>query len=160
MSNFLQKTYIVCNSIILQHIKKIKGFQLNLGQSLINKQTNMMQHNDISIQTHIMYFEEIILLCGYLGSLGIYSNGNYKTNMISFFNGKERVDLEFNDFNDMFSVINNGLNEMAIKTGYTTDIENKDVIELNKIKEEYIKPNKLLKDMNEQERLAYIRNMK
>jgi hypothetical protein len=58
---------------------------------------------DLVIQMHIQLYNEIILLNGYLGSLHIYCNGNYKSNTLSIFNEQERLDIEVNDYNDIYN---------------------------------------------------------
>lgn len=156
MSNFLQKTYIVCNSSLIREISKIDGFIMNLGQALLNKQKNTLYPSDVCIQTHILFFNEIILLNGYLGSLHVYSNNSYNVNTIGLFNGQERIDLSLDSSSDIFNVINKGLKEMALKTGYTTSTDVVKPIEV--IKEEYIKPNKPFNEMTDAERIAYARN--
>lgn len=157
MSTFLTKTYIVCNNEILKHIKKINGFQINLGQALMNFR-QQLSPADLVIQMHIQLYNEIILLNGYLGSLYIYCNGNYKSNTLSIFNEQERLDIEVNDYNDIYNIINSGLKEMKKKTGKDTNIQ-VDEIKQKEIKE-YKQPNKSISEMTLDERIAFARNKK
>ena len=158
MSNFLQKTYLVCNSSLIREISKIDGFSINLGQALMNKQKNILHPTDICIQTHLLFFKEIILLYGYLGSLHVYSNNSYSINSLSVFNSQERIDMALGQSYNIFDIINKGLKEMAEKTGYNTSTEAPKKIEV--LQEEYIKPNKQFNEMTDAERIAYARNRK
>lgn len=158
MSNFLQKTYLVCNSSLIREISKIDGFSMNLGQALMNKQKNILYPSDICIQTHLLFFKEIILLYGYLGSLHVYTNNSYNINSLSIFNSQERIDMNLEQGYNMFNIINKGLKLMADKTGYNTNIEAPKKVEV--LQDEYIKPNKPLNEMTDAERLAFARNRK
>ncbi len=157
MSNFLQKTYLVCNSGLIKDISKIDGFLMNLGQALVNKNRNILHPADVCIQTHILFFKEIILLYGYLGSLHIYTNNSYPLNKLSVFNSEDRVDIDIVD-NTIMNAINKGLKEMAKLTGYNTNTTTPKNVDI--VKEEYIKPNKTMKEMDDNERKSFMQNWK
>lgn len=157
MSNFLTKTYLVCNANMLSEFKKIEGFQVNLGMSLLN---SSMQFNpaDVNIQMHLLCHKEIIQMIGFLGSLQIYSCYKYSNDDICIVNDKNKVNVKMNSDKKLYDLINEGLNDIAKLSGYKVNIntENKN----NEKAEEYVKPDKKFSEMTFDERIKYARNLK
>lgn len=154
MSDFFNKTYMICHANLLGELKKVEGFKVNLGQSLLNQQ---MQFNpqDVNIQMYLAFFNGIIQLIGYLGSLPIYSSHSQSTTVISIINEKNKVDITLRQSYTLTQSINEGLNNMALITGHKVKTEEKEIV----IKEEkYVRPNKKLEEMTQAERIAFARN--
>lgn len=156
--SFLTKTYLVCNASMMSRIKAIPGFKVNLGQSLLNRQ-NKYSPADIAIQTHTQFFKEIIHLNGYLGSLHVYTSLRYLNDAISIFNGQDRIDLEIDSEEDVYSAINRGLKEMGKRTGYITDTKAPEEPKIE-TDTEYKRPAKKLEEMTLDERIQFARNRK
>ena len=154
-SDFLTKTYLVCNSQVFTHIRKIEGFSLNLGRSLLNLDKKFIPA-DVVIQKHIMFFDEILQLNGYLGSLHISVNSRYQVGQFSVFNEKNRVDVKMEN-KDILEALNEGLNKMADICGIKADIVPPSETKKEEI---YVRPKKKLEEMNLEERLLFARNRK
>jgi len=84
----ISETYIVINSLLVSKLKQIKHFELNLGTSLLNGAKQFLP-SDVKIQKHYIYFNENILLVGYIGSLAFYTNNRLNTTFIELYNEKD-----------------------------------------------------------------------
>jgi len=155
-SEFLTKTYLVCNSLVFGQIRKIEGFSLNLGRSLLNMDKKLIP-SDVVIQKHIMRYDEILQLNGYLGSLHVYNNPRYPQDQFSVFNEENRVDIKMGN-KTILEAINEGLNRMAEVCGIKVDIAPKKEEVEEKL--EYIRPSKKLEEMSLDERILFARNRK
>lgn len=155
MKEFLSKTYMICHSHLLNTLKEIDGFTINLGQSLLN-QNHQFNPADINIQTHLSFFNEQIQLIGFLGSLQIYTSFKQPIDAISIINERNKVDVGLEQNKTLYVSINEALKSMALITGYHVKTEDK----MNKKEkiEVYVRPDKNLEDMSIAERIAYARN--
>ncbi len=158
MSGFLTKTYLVCNNNTVLKIKKISGFKVNLGQALLTRD-NKFNPPDVAIQMHTQFFNEIIHLNGYLGSLHVYTNMGYPDDSISIFNGQDRVDVEING-DRVYDSINSGLKIMGKKTGFIVDAKPEPTPAETVVETEYKRPQKKLEEMSIDERIQFARNRK
>src|SRR5690348_13832715 len=102
-------TYIVCNSNLINKLKNIVHFKLDLGQSLIDKQNKFLPQ-DLFIQKHFIFHNQIIHLCGYLGSLPIYTYNQAKINMLYMYNQSDSLDYVMDDILSIYDNINEALN--------------------------------------------------
>lgn len=150
-------TYIVCNSSLVQRLKQIQYFKINLGQQLHDKQ---MKFNpvDLNIQKHFIFFDVIINMVGYIGSLSVYTKTQTDINIISLYNEKESFDYTIDDNMSLYDNINLALGLFFDKLGIKSNVVTKDEQQLQPV--EYVRPNKKLSEMNETERIAFARNRK
>lgn len=157
----LQKidTYLVCNSSLVPKLKNIQHFKLNLGQSLINN-NNKFLPNDVKIQKHYLYFQQIINLVGYIGTLSVYTNSLCKNNTLILYNNQEQFLYELDPNLSTYDNINTAIDLFFTKIGFKQDINTEKPKEIEIKEEEYVKPNKSLFEMSEAERIAYARNLK
>lgn len=154
--DFLKKTYLVCNLSVLDQLKQIEGFKIHLGQQLLN-QKQEFNPGDVNIQMHVAFFQDIIQMVGFLGSLQIYTSNKQNSNSISIINEKNKIDVQLNLHNSIYEAINDGLNSMALITGYKVKTEE---IKIKKEEEIYVRPDKKLEEMSISERIAFARNRK
>lgn len=157
-------TYIVCNSSLVPKFKQIEHFKLNLGQSLIDKSNTTFSTKDITIQKHFMFHNNIIYLCGFIGSLSIYNNATCDISNISLHNEKEIFDYTLDNNMSLYDNINLALDLFFDKLGMINHVVTKKdepmaIIE-QETKEEYIKPNKKLFEMTDSEKMSFLRNRK
>ena len=145
---------MVCNSSVFNQIRKIEGFSLNLGRSLLNMDKKFIP-SDVVIQKHIMFFDEILQLNGYLGSLHVYNNSRYSQDQFSVFNEKNRVDIRMEN-KTILEAINEGLNKMAEICGIKADIAPPPA-DASK-EQKYVRPAKKLEEMTLDERIQFARN--
>lgn len=150
-------TYIVCNSILVPKLKHIQHFKINLGQALIDKSMKF-QPADITVQKHYLFHNEIINLVGFIGSLAIYTRTDCDLQHLYMYNEKESLDYAIDGNMSLYDNINTGLglffDKLGIKSNVVTKAEPEAVIP------EYVRPNKKLSEMNQEERIAYARNLK
>ena len=155
-----KSTYIVINSTLIPQLKKISAFKLNLGMSLISRNMHQFMPEDVNIQKHYLFFGTIINMCGYIGSLPVYTNTTQKIDNIMLYNEKDSLTHLIDNNIDMYSNLNNGLNiffeQIGLNVKSTTITKKEETITIP----EYVKPNKPLNEMNMEERMAYLRSQK
>lgn len=151
----ISETYIVINSLLVSKLKQIKHFELNLGTSLLNGAKQFLP-SDVKIQKHYIYFNENILLVGYIGSLAFYTNNRLNTTFIELYNEKDVLIYALTGI-DLYSDINLALDQF-IKKYETVKPNIVPEIKEEVKQEEYIKPNKKLSELSLEERIAYVRN--
>lgn len=150
-------TYIVCNSSLVQKLKTVEHFKINLGMQLHDK---LMKFNpeDINIQKHFLFFDDIINMVGYIGSLAIYTKTQSNVNHICLYNEKESFDYTLDDNMSLYDNINLSLGLFFDKLGIKSNVVTKN--EEHLVEQEYVRPNKKLSEMNHAERIQYVRNNK
>lgn len=152
-------TYLVCNSSLVQKLKNIQQFKLNLGQALINN-NNQFMPNDVKVQKHFIYFKQILNLVGYIGTLSIYTQSQCKHNTIMLCNHQESFEYALDTNLSIYDNVNIAIDLFFTKIGLNQDITTV-VDEPLEIKEvEYIKPNKTFSEMSDDERIMYARSLK
>lgn len=149
-----QNTYIICNGSLIQKLKKIQHFKLNLGKSLTDTSFKF-NPNDINIQKHYLFFNKLINMIGYIGALPIYSYSGILIDDIYLYNDKEEFIYHLDDKLSLYDNINLSLDLFFTKIGLTNDIKTT-IDELPEIK--YIKPDKSISELSLQERILYLRN--
>lgn len=150
-------TYIVCNSALVSKLQTIKHFKLNLGQALIDRQMNFNPADTI-IQKHYLFHNKVIQLCGYIGSLAIYTSPSATFDILALYNDKDYLDYAIDSNMSFYDNINLGLDIFFTKMGIKSNVVTK--TEEMPTPPEYVKPNKSFKDMTEYERIQYARNLK
>jgi len=151
----IKSTYIVTHSSLVQRLKQITHFKMDLGTSIVNK-NNMFQPSDMFIQKHYTFYGDIIHSLGHIGSLPVYSQNQLPMNCILFCNELENFQYKMNDLLSVYDNINIGLNLFFEKIGLKNTIST--VKETESKTSEYIAPNKPLKEYSEAERIALIRS--
>jgi hypothetical protein len=151
-------TYMICNSALITKLKTVKGFSLNLGQALINNSKFMPK--DVKIQKHYLYYNEIINLIGYIGTLSIYTQTQCKHNTLILYNEKEVFQYTLDNYLSVYDNINTSIDLFFTKIGLKKDISTIVEEEIQIVKPEYVKPDKLMSEMNEEERIMFARNFK
>jgi len=150
-------TYIVCNSGIVQKLRNIKDFKINLGQQLHDKQLKF-NPVDLNIQKHYLFFNDIINMVGYIGSLAVYTKPTSLFDHIYLYNEKESFDYTIDNNMSLYDNINLALGLFFDKLGIKSNVVTKDEVFVDETV--YVKPNKKLSEMNLAERIAYVRNNK
>lgn len=152
-------TYIICNSSLVQKLRAIPQFKLDLGKSLLNME-NKYNPGDVKIQKHHIFHNDILVKCGNIGSLNIYNSSKYKNNEICVCSDKILDIFTIEDNMSIYTIINRILDNFFKKHNVVKDVSTK-VEEEKEIKEEvYNKPDKPLNEMTEAERISYVRNLK
>ena len=150
-------TYIVINSTLVQKLKHIEAFKMNLGLSLIDKKNSFMPA-DINIQKHVIFHNSIINLVGYIGALPVYTATNSDTSAIMLYNEKESLKYAIDDTMSMYDNINVALDLFFTKIGIKKNVVTTPDKKLEPA--EYVQPTKKLSDMTELERIDFARNRK
>lgn len=151
-------TYLVCNSGHVPRLRQISHFKLNLGQSLIDKQNKFIPQ-DLNIQKHYIFHNTIIQLCGYIGSLPIYTNPSHDLRCLEVCNEKESLMYTIEDNMSMYDNVNSALGLFFDRVGITTPVTKVEDAEPVAVVE-YVRPNKKLSEMTMDERIAFLRNRK
>jgi hypothetical protein len=150
-------TYIVCNSSLVMKLKSIPHFNMNLGQSLIDKKMNF-NPADITIQKHYLFHDEIINLVGFIGSLTVYTKSDSLMDRIYLYNEKETFDYTLDANMSLYDNINLALGLFFDKLGIKSNVVTKPEEPI--AEPVYVKPNKKMSEMTEAERILYARNLK
>lgn len=150
----IKSTYIVVHSNLVNRLKNITHFKLDLGTSIVNAQ-NMFQPNDVFIQKHYMFHGDIIHCLGHIGSLPVYSQLKTPHNTIRFCNEMETLDYHLNDLMSLYDNINTGLDLFFTKIGLKNNLSTVKETESTPV---YVAPDKPLSEYTEAERIALIRS--
>lgn len=153
-------TYLVCNSSLIQKLKNIKHFQLDLGSKLLTDNQQFLP-NDVNVQKHVIFFDDVIYKLGNIGSLKIYSCNNISQNEFNLYNIKESFNYKLDDSLSIYDNINTSLKLFFNKLGFTdVNTSPKEEETVNNKIPEYIKPNKPFTEMTLEERILFARNKK
>lgn len=151
----IKSTYIVTHSSLMNRLKQINHFKMDLGTSIVNK-NNMFQPSDMFIQKHYTFYGDIIHCLGFIGSLPVYSQNKLQLNTILFCNELESFNYKLNDMLSLYDNINTGLDLFFQKIGLKSDVST--VKEAESKPAPYVAPNKPLSEYSEDERIALIRS--
>ncbi len=151
----IKSTYIVTHSSLMNRLKQINHFKMDLGSSIVNK-NNMFQPSDMFIQKHYTFYGDIIHCLGFIGSLPVYSQNKLQLNTILFCNELESFNYKLNDMLSLYDNINTGLDLFFQKIGLKSDVST--VKEAESKPAPYVAPNKPLAQYTEDERIALIRS--
>ena len=152
--NLKQNTYIICHGNLISKLKQISHFKLNLGKALVDSSLKF-NPSDVNIQKHYLFFNKIINMCGYIGSLPIYNYSAININNIHLYNDKEEFIYELDNNLSLYDNINLSLDLFFNKLGLKNNIQTTNE-ELPEIK--YIKPNKPMSELSLEERIMMLRN--
>lgn len=159
----LHETYIVCNSQNINHFKKIEHFKLDLGKQLLDvqKRGKTFQPGDVKVQTHLIFHDDLIMKCGSIGTLGIYTSNLIDKYTIRICNGQLYTDYKLDPNTSLYDNMNTML-DLFMETNNMIPKEPLDVSKDDEEKEnqniqENI-PSKPLSEMNMEERIAYARS--
>ena len=155
-----KSTYIVINSILLSKFKKIPAFKINLGMALTSRNMHRFMPDDINIQKHYLFFNSIINMCGYIGSLPVYTNTAINNDIIILYNEKDYLEYIIDSNMNIYDNLNQGLNLFFDKIGLTIKPASITKDEEIVIETTYIKPDKPLANMTMEERMIYLRSQK
>lgn len=150
----IKSTYIVTHSSLMNRLKQITHFKMDLGSSIVNKE-NMFQPSDMFIQKHYTFYGDIIHSLGFIGSLPVYSLNALKIDTIMFCNETESFLYKLNDMLSVYDNINTGLDLFFTKIGIKSTISTVKETESKPIP--YVAPNKPFNEFTEAERIAHIR---
>jgi hypothetical protein len=154
-------TYLICNSTLVQKLKTIKQFNLDLGQALSTQSQsggkNFIPY-DINIQKYFQFFDKIIQKCGQIGTFKIYNLNEVDMNTIIICNEQIKTIYNIDENLSLYDNINISLKDFFIKNGLM-NTENLNIVK-PKEKEEYIATDKKLSELSIEERILYARNMK
>jgi hypothetical protein len=149
-------TYLVINKQLTPKLKNIKQFKLNLGTKLIGNNDRFMP-NDVNIQKHYMFFQNVILLIGTIGTLKVYTKYELKFNEIQICNEDKSFNYTLDENLSVYDNINESLdiffNKYNLEKNITTTVEKETL-------KQYTAPDKPFKEMTVQERILYARNNK
>ena len=154
----LINTYLICNSSHVIELRKIKHFQLELGVALLQNQK--YSPGDVNIQKHHMFHNDILVKCGSIGSLPIYNSSKYTMQQICIAND-DKIEIYVLDYSKtLYDNINTMLDTFFKKYELIKDVKTtkEEVVVVEE--EVYVKPNKSLSEMTQDERVMYVRNMK
>src|SRR5690606_23661617 len=139
-------------------LRKIKHFNMDLGYKLLNE-NKATQPDDLIVHKHILFHNELIESLGNIGKLHIYSKLNIDFNNIKLYNEKKYYEHKIDKNISFYDNINKGLDLFFEQNGIKEENKPKIKEEQTETKEkEYLKPNKPLKEMSMDERIAYARN--
>ena len=151
-----QDTYLVINKLLTPKFKTITYFKYDLGKSLINDQLKFSPH-DVNIQKHLIFFDTILLKIGDIGNLKVYTNNKIEHNKVGIYNADKEFLYDLDNNLSMYDNINTGLDLFFNKyEKIEKDIDTSKSDEITK--EKYVKPNKDIKEMSEEERILFARN--
>jgi hypothetical protein len=153
MSKIKTNTYITCSSNLVNKLRQIPNFELNLGQSL--KTFDRFAPQDVNIQKHYIFFNQIIQMCGYIGSLAVYNTNNIGMDELGVYNENESLMYKLDGNLGIYDNINTALGIFFEKIGIAAPV----ISEPEKVEElVYIRPDKKLSEMTKEERILFSRN--
>lgn len=128
----ISNTYIVVNVSLIDKLKSINEFELDLGKSLTSydqiRTSKSKVHNflpsDSIVQSHYTYFEQIIQKLGNLGSLLIYSNNDIMNNQIIICNDGVQNMYIINMSKNIYEELNRCMNLFFRNVNVTKDNAN------------------------------------
>lgn len=126
--------------------------------AFLDKNTNKLEMKDINMATHISFFGRFIAKCGNIGSLQIYNDAQLSIHEIEICNNGSRTSYFIND-DDIYKFINTSLNHFFKEHGMLTD-KSSEITKVEEVKKEpaYVKPNKPMSEMTDEERAEFARN--
>lgn len=151
----IKSTYIVTHSSLVNRLKQISHFKMDLGTSIVNK-NNLFQPSDMFIQKHYTFYGDIIHCLGFIGSLPVYSQNKLQMDRILFCNEMESFNYKLNEMLSLYDNINTGLDLFFQKLGFKNNVST--VKEAESKPAPYIAPDKPLAQYSEDERIALIRS--
>jgi hypothetical protein len=154
----LQETYIVCNPQNISLFRKIPLFKLDLGKQLIDSsgKDKIFQPGDVRVQTHLIFYNELIMKCGTIGILNIYNNNTVDRNTIMICNGQIRISYTIDNNMSMYDNMNLMLDLFMKANGMIPKETPKEEVVVEEIK--HVLPTKPLSEMSMEERIAYARS--
>lgn len=125
----INNTYIVSNTRLIDKLKTIPEFELDLGQSLtssehIRKSKNnehLFLPSDVNIQTHYTYRNEIINKIAHLGNLIIYTKNDLQFNEVLICNLEKAKSFFINPTLNIYDELNRCFNEFLIHFEFITE---------------------------------------
>lgn len=155
----LQETYIVCSPQNINLFKKIPHFKMDLGRQLLDGggKEKVFQPGDVRVQTHLIFYNELIMKCGSIGILNIYNNSTVDRNTIMICNGQVRTAYTIDEHMSMYDNMNLML-DLFMKANGMMPKETPKAEEEIKEEVKQVVPDKPLSEMTMEERIAYARS--
>jgi hypothetical protein len=150
-------TYLVVNGDLTSQLRQINGFKLDLGTKLLTDDKRLMP-GDTNIQKHLLYFGEYIYLIGHIGTLSIYTYAECPLNTIKLYNVDSKHEYNLDPTLSFYSNLNKAISEFFNILNIKPDVQTKVDTPVETKKEKYVKPNKLLSEMTQAERIAFARS--
>lgn len=142
----IYNTYFIVNNSMINHLKKIDEFELDLGQSLTAPEqkmkdkirTHVFLPGDTIVQNHYSYYGEIINKLGHLGILTIYSDFRMNNNEVRVCNMDKSKVYNINLLNNIYDELNSILGAFLVEFDFVSEEDKEE-----KIKEEEGKVEKM-----------------
>lgn len=122
--------YLVCNIQLINQLRNIAGFKLDLGLKKLNDQQQYFP-TDAVVYTHIKQYNQHIDKIGNIGTLCVYTESSVPYNYIYFYNIKDnntnKYEHPINSTISLYDNINEGLNNISELNTSEKEVENKPI---------------------------------